>query len=449
FRICNMGAHAGGGRRFQRMNPAMKSARLLVVLAFAAASWPSFSACAAFSDNRTVGSPPATPVPAQLGSKIKLQLITSESVEAVGVETVPGEPVGRLFVVEKRGPIRILRNGKFDAQPFYDMTGKVSLWSSGNSEQGLLGMAFHPKFRENGRFFINYTDLEGDTRVVELRVDKKDPNRGDPASAREILFVKQPYSNHNAGDLEFGPDGKLYVLLGDGGSADDPQGNGQNPKTLLSKILRLDVDPPATPPTTGKAAGSDGRPVPQVLGTGLRNPWRYTFDRKTGDLYIADVGQNLFEMVHVIPKNKIDGPNNLGWNILEGKSCFRRKNCKRTGLQEAVLDYTHREGCSISGGYVYRGKALPEIDGMYFYSDFCTALLRSFRWKDGKVSESYDWKAALDPESTLAKVSAFAEDQDGELYLITHEGPIYKFTRRGGVKHPPTDPPSEADRRAP
>jgi glucose/arabinose dehydrogenase len=412
------------------MNTAMRFSRWIVTLAFATATWPSFSACAAFTDNRTVGSPPATPVPPTLAAKVKLQLITSDSVEAVGIETVPGEPVGRLFVVEKRGPIRIFRNGKFEARPFYDMTGKVSLWASGNSEQGLLGMAFHPKFRDNGRFFIHYTDLEGDSRVVEVRVDKNDPNRGDPTTAREILFVKQPYSNHNGGDLEFGPDGKLYILYGDGGSADDPQGNGQNPKTLLSKILRVDVDAVVDAADVGKTKSANGRPVPQVLGTGLRNPWRYTFDRKTGDLYIADVGQNLFEMVHVIPKTKIDGPNNLGWKILEGKSCFRRKTCNRAGLREAVLDYTHREGCSISGGYVYRGKALPEIDGMYFYGDFCTALLRSFRWKDGKVSESFDWKAALDPESTLAKIAAFAEDQDGELYLITHEGPIYKFVRK-------------------
>ncbi|HEY0714374.1 MAG TPA: PQQ-dependent sugar dehydrogenase, partial [Polyangia bacterium] len=174
-------------------------ARWTVAFACAATSWASVSACAAFSDNRTVGSPPVTPVPATLAANVKLELVTSDSAEAVGIETIPGEPVDRLFVVEKRGPIRILRNGKFEARPFYDMTGKVSLWASGNSEQGLLGMAFHPQFRSNGRFFIHYTDLDGDSRVVEVRVDKNDPNRGDPATAREILFVKQPYSNHNGG----------------------------------------------------------------------------------------------------------------------------------------------------------------------------------------------------------------------------------------------------------
>ena len=392
----------------------------MIVVFVSTASLAAAAACAASSDKGTASTPAPTPVPDALSAKIKLEVITRDSVGAVGIEAAPGEPVGRFFVVEKRGTIRILQNGKFQTRPFYDLTGKVSPWRGPNSEQGLLGMAFHPRFRDNGRFFVHYTDLEGDSRVVEVRVDKKDPNRGDPTTAREILFVEQPASNHNAGDLEFGPDGKLYVLYGDGGGAGDPHGNGQSPKSLLSKILRLDVD--------NVPAGAQVKPA--ILGKGLRNPWRYTFDRKTGDLFIGDVGQNLFEMVHVIPSDRIAGPNNLGWNILEGKSCYGRKTCNRDGLREAVLDYAHRDGCSITGGYVYRGKALPEIDGAYFYSDFCTALLRSFKLKDGKVIASHDWKAALDPESTLAQVSSFGEDQDGELYIVTHEGPILKFVRK-------------------
>jgi glucose/arabinose dehydrogenase len=370
-------------------------------------------------DNPDVPPPnPPPQVPATIAAHIKLELVTRETTEAVGLVPVPGEPVGRLFVVEKQGPIRILHlgNRQVDPRPFLDYTGKVSLWSRPNSEQGLLGLAFHPQFLKNGRLYVNFTDLKGDTRIIEYRVDKKDPTRADPASAREIFTVHQPYDNHNGGDLEFGPDGKLYVGLGDGGSAGDPEGNGQNPKSYLAKLLRIDVDA--------------RKPTPEILARGLRNPWRYTFDRKTGDLYIADVGQNVFEYVHFLPAAQINTFHNFGWNITEGQHCFRTATCDRAGLTQAVIEYPHSEGCSISGGYAYRGKALPELAGAYFYSDYCTALLRSFRMKDGKATDHWDWKPALDPEWQLAKVAAFGQDQDGELYLISHEGPIYKFARR-------------------
>ena len=360
--------------------------------------------------------PPAPPpaVPAALAKKVKLELVTKDTVEATALVAAP-EPPGRLFVVEKRGPIRILRGNKLDPKPFYDLTGKVSLWTKPNSEQGLLGLAFHPQFAKNGKAYINYTDLGGTTQVVELVVDKKDPNRANPA--RTILSVEQPYDNHNGGDVAFGPDGKLYVLLGDGGKADDPHGYGQDPKTPLSKILRIDVD-------AEKIA-------PQVLGKGMRNPWRYSFDRKTGDLYIADVGQNIWEYIHVIPAAKIEGPHNLGWNIVEGTNCFKKETCDKKGITSTpVVEYPHSEGCSITGGHVYRGKALPELDGHYFYGDYCTALLRSFKMKNGKAVEHYNWKEALDPESQLAKIASFGQDHDGELYLVTHEGPIFKFVRK-------------------
>ena len=314
---------------------------------------------------------PPPPVPAKLAQQAQLELITSETTEALDLVAVPGEPVGRLFIVEKQGPIRILRGKTFAPKPFLDLTGKVSLWTKPNGEQGLLGLAFHPKYRKNGRFFINYTDPKGDIRVVEYQVDKKDPDLADPTPVREILVVDQPYNNHNGGDLEFGPDGKLYVVLGDGGSGGDPLGSGQNPDTVLAKMLRIDVDA-----STIK---------PQVVGQGLRNPWRYTFDRKTGDLYIGDVGQNVFEMVHFVPRAKLAGPHNFGWNILEAKHCYKADDCERKGLREAVVEYPHTDGCSIAGGYVYRGKALPALHGVYFYSDYCTALLRSFRMKNGKV----------------------------------------------------------------
>jgi glucose/arabinose dehydrogenase len=376
------------------------------------------AACAVVWDKKNLPPPnPPPAVPAALASKVKLELVTKDTTEVTAMVAAP-EPPGRIFVVEKRGPIRILRGKKLDAKPFYDLTGKVSLWTKPNGEQGLLGLAFHPQFQKNGKLYINYTDLKGTTQVVELKVDSKDPNRADPASARTIMSVEQPFDNHNGGDVQFGPDGKLYVLLGDGGKADDPLGHGQNPKTPLSKMWRIDVD--------------GAKPVTEMLGKGMRNPWRYSFDRKTGDLYIADVGQNVWEYVHVIPAAKVAKPgHNLGWNVTEGSNCFKKETCdKKVVTSFPVVEYPHSEGCSITGGHVYRGKALPELDGHYFYSDYCTALLRSFKLKEGKASEHFDWKAALDPESQLAKVSTFGQDHDGELYVVTHEGPIFKIVRR-------------------
>jgi glucose/arabinose dehydrogenase len=361
------------------------------------------------------GPPPLRPVPAPLAGKVKLELLTTDTTEAVGIVAAPGEPVGRLFVVEKRGLIRILRGKKLDPAPFADFTGKVSLEPRDNGEQGLLGLAFHPKFAKNGRFYVNYTDRNGDTRVAELKVDPKRPDRADPRSERQLLSVKQPYANHNGGDLAFGPDGRLYVGLGDGGKANDPHGNGQNDKALLAKMLRLDVD--------------GGAPAPEIIDKGLRNPWRFSFDRKTGDLYIADVGQNLFEYIFVVGANNVTG-HNFGWNITEGFHCFGKASCEVKGLTPPVMEYSHKEGCSISGGFVYRGKALPELQGHYFYADYCTAMVRSFRWADGKATDSWDWKPALDPESQLARLAGFGQDQDGELYLVTHEGPLFKLVRR-------------------
>jgi glucose/arabinose dehydrogenase len=360
-------------------------------------------------------SPPAPPkpVPAKVAAKAKLDVMTSTAAEPVGIVAAPGEAAGRMFVIERKGPIRILRGKSFEPKPFLDITGQVSLWKKPNSEQGLLSLAFHPQFQKNGRFFIHYNDLKWRTRVVEYRVDKADPNRADPASAKDLLTLEQPYDNHNGGNLEFGPDGKLYILLGDGGKAGDPHYRAQNPRTMLGKMLRMDVDGP-TPKT-------------EVLGQGLRNPWRYSFDRKTGDLYIADVGQNLFEYVHVVPAKKMAGPHDFGWNVMEGLHCFQAKTCDKKGFTRPVLEYPHSEGCSITGGYVYRGKAIPELAGSYFYSDFCTAILRSFRLKGGKVADSWDWKTALDPESKIAQVTAFGEDQDGELYIASQDGNIFKL----------------------
>lgn len=354
----------------------------------------------------------STAAPGAQSRGVALVTFASGLKEPIGLTFAPGDGSDRLFVIEKNGRIVLLRGGgKVDAEPFLDIGPRVSR----GSEQGLLGLAFHPRYAENGRFFINYTDREGDTRIAELRVSKDNADRADTGAERELLRIDQPYSNHNGGNLVFGPDGKLYIGMGDGGSRDDPQKNGQNKQSLLGKMLRLDVDAPS--------------PAPEIIQTGLRNPWRYSFDRKTGDLYIADVGQNRFEEVNVVTAGNIDG-HNFGWNIVEGNShCLFGEPCDKTGLTAPVLEYKSSEGCSITGGHVYRGRELPELDGHYFYADYCTALLRSFRYEGGRAAQARDWKAELDPKNRLSKLTAFGEDKDGELYLLSQDGPIYRFAR--------------------
>ena len=372
--------------------------------------------------------PELPPVPPEIARTVRLTRIADGLAKPVALTFAPGDASGRLFVVEKVGRIRILKDGALQAEatPFLDLTRRVS----NGSEQGLLGLAFHPDFARTRRFYVNFTDRKGDTRVVEFRVRTDDPDHADPASERELLFVDQPYSNHNGGHLVFGPDGKLYVGLGDGGAAGDPHGNGQNDAALLGKMLRLDVD-------AGQDASGDAppRPRPVIVAKGLRNPWRYSFDRANGDLWIADVGQNEFEEVDVLaattlarePAAPAAAPN-FGWNVMEGAHCYKPRNCVADGLLPPVLEYDHDAGCSITGGFVYRGRALPALAGAYFYADYCTAILRSVRRDaSGRLRDAWEWRPALDPKSQLANLSSFGEDAAGELYLLSLDGAIYRF----------------------
>ena len=360
---------------------------------------------------RQVGPTPGA-VPPALAGIARLVAVARRLDKPLDLRVAPGDPARRLFIVEKTGRIKILKDGAVAAVPFLDVSGRVS----GGGEQGLLGLAFHPRYAENGRFFIDYTDRAGDTRLVEMRVSNE-PDRADSASARQLLFIKQPYANHNGGDVVFGPDGKLYVGTGDGGSARDPHRNGQNPKALLGKMLRIDVDA--------------AEPHPEIVAIGLRNPWRYAFDRRTDVLYIGDVGQNQYEEVDVVPLAALPGKN-FGWNVLEGFHCLEGARCDATGMTPPVVEYDHKDGCSITGGAVYRGKALPELGGVYFFADYCTGLLRGFRWKDGALSDYWDWKPALDPQHRLASVSSFGEDADGELYILSLDGVVWKLVRAAG-----------------
>ncbi len=369
-------------------------------------------------------SPRAVPVPPAVAAGVRLRRIATGLSKPLALTFAPGDTSGRLFIVEQTGTIRILRNGAVDpkAEPFLDWSSRVSQSATmRGSEQGLLGLAFHPHFTENRRFFVNFTDTKGDTHVVELAARHGDPDHADPASEHEVLFVDQPFGNHNGGNLAFGPDGLLYVGLGDGGSAGDPHGNGQNPSVRLGKMLALDVD-------------GAGQPTPRMVALGLRNPWRYGFDRATGDLWIGDVGQNRFEEVDVLPAAARTAPTpvNFGWNTVEGLHCFRAPTCDQHAFTAPVIEYDHGDGCSITGGYVYRGTRLAALVGRYFYADYCTAMIRSLKWSGpGKpITDIWDWRAALDPDSRLADLSSFGEDAAGELYLLSLEGDVYRFDPR-------------------
>lgn len=331
----------------------------------------------------------------------------------------PGDARQRMFVLEQHtGAIKVIEGGAVSPTRFATI-GPLSQ----SNEQGLLGLAFHPQFQTNRRVFVNFTDADDATRIVEYTVSATTPDTLDMKSRKDIAKIEQPYSNHNGGNLVFGPDGKLYVGMGDGGSAGDPKNNGQNPKALLAKILRFDVDAVS--------------PSPEIVHIGVRNPWRFSFDAATGDLYVGDVGQNLWESVLVAPQGS--AAKNWGWNVVEGNHCFKAKTCDRDRFTPAVAVYAHDEGCSITGGFVYRGKALPALVGRYFYADFCTNFVRSFTWtKDssselapGWVRDHWDWKAALDPDGTkLTQISSFGVDAEGELYIVELAGSIYRLTSR-------------------
>jgi hypothetical protein len=337
----------------------------------------------------------------------------------------PGD--SRLFVVEKGGRIRILRDGAPAGTDFLDLRGRVS----GGSEQGLLGIAFDPAYATTGRFVVNYTDVNGDTRISAFQVSAN-PDVADPSSESVLLSVDQPFANHNGGQLAFGPDGYLYIGLGDGGDEGDPFGNGQSLGTLLGKLLRLDLNgaaPYAVPPDNPFAAtGPSTRG--EIWSWGLRNPWRFSFDRATGDLYIGDVGQGAHEEIDV--STAADGPGrglNFGWNRMEGAHCYppaAGDACDQSGLTPPALSYDHPDGCSVTGGYVYRGTAIPSLAGTYFYSDFCGGWVRSFRFAGGRATHQREWPE-LRPGG---QVTSLGQDAAGELYLLTSEGGVYRIVER-------------------
>lgn len=339
--------------------------------------------------------------------------------------TNAGDGSGDIFIVEKGGKILLATNGKLQTKPFLDITSRVK---SSGSEQGLLSVAFHPDYKSNGYFYVDYIDTNGNTVVARFTANQ-DRNSADPTSFKKILGITQPYSNHNGGQLAFGPSGMLWIGVGDGGSEGDPHGNGQNTNTLLGKILRIDVDhgdPYAIPPSNPFANGRGGKP--EIWAYGLRNPWRFSFDNQTHDLYVGDVGQNLWEEIDFVPSSLQPGLN-FGWKVMEGTHCYApSNNCDRVGLTLPVAEYSHTpDNCAVMGGYVYRGSELRSIDGVYFFADYCSGRIwamdrdASGKWITAQVGRGG------------AGFSAFGEDSSGELYICDLDnGTIYHLTVSSG-----------------
>jgi len=339
---------------------------------------------------------------------VGFEAVATGLVDPLFATASPGDP--RLFVVEQAGRVWMLDGD--EKTLFLDIRDVVD--RKGN-ERGLLGMAFHPNYPDDPRVFVDYTGSGGKTVVASYRLAGEVL---DPASAAVLLEIPQPASNHNGGMVAFGPDGYLYVGLGDGGAAGDKFGNGQRPDTLLATLLRLDVTPEdryVIPPDNPFVHGGG---APEVWAYGLRNPWRFSFDG--GLLYIADVGQEKYEEVDVAPANAAGL--NYGWPVVEGDHCYRpSKGCDTEGLTLPVLQYDHSQGCSITGGYVYRGIAIPELAGDYFYSDYCSGWIRSFRYEDGVATDERQWA------ESIGNVTSFGLDGDGELLVVTRDGTIFRM----------------------
>jgi glucose/arabinose dehydrogenase len=351
-----------------------------------------------------VASPPFDPA----GLTVSFETVVDGLKSPLAV-TAAGDGSGRLFVVQQGGQIRMVRSGSLVARPFLDISARIT----SGGERGLLGLAFHPDFPTDPRLFVDYTDAKGDTQVSSFSVDPATPDAASAASEVKLLHVAQPYANHNGGAVSFGPDGFLYVSLGDGGSGGDPHDNGQSLRTLLGKILRIDVDHqsggqayaiPAANPFLGSADA-----LPEIFLYGLRNPWRLSFDRATGDLWIGDVGQNAWEEVDVARAGT--SGQNFGWNTMEANHCFQpSSDCPKKGLTLPVVEYSHDAGCTVIGGNVYRGTAQAALAGGYFFGDYCSGTVWAVDPTGGGL------RVPTVVLESKASISSFGEDEAGELY---------------------------------
>ena len=362
-------------------------------------------------------SPPSPPSPAGPPPPLTLNPVVSGLTNPVDLQ-FPNDGTGRFFVIQQTGSIRIGSNGALLATPFLDISSKVHF----SGEMGLLGLAFHPEFTQNHKFYIHYDRLLGSqiqSVIAEYQISAADANQADPGSERILLTVNQPFGNHKGGQIAFGPDGFLYIGLGDGGSEGDPQGNGQNLQTLLAKMLRIDVDHTssglqyAIPADNPFAAGGG---LPEIWAYGLRNPWRFSFERGTGRLFAGDVGQNKYEEIDVLQSG-----GNFGWNVMEGMHCFNPSTgCNMTGLILPIAEYDHTEGDAVMGGYVYKGTAIPNLPGAYIFSDFGSGTI----WELTESSGTWTRTKLL---SSGRSVSSFGQDVTGEIYVVDYSGNILKL----------------------
>ena len=373
--------------------------------------------------------PQASPTASQPGStippldtgpdRLRLERVADGLDDPIGL-TSAGDGSGRLFVNERSGVVRVIaRDGRLQDRAFVDLSDRIDA----GGERGLLGLAFHPNFATNRRLFVHYSRAGDGATVVSELTAAADLKTADPRSERVLFTIPDPFVNHNGGQLAFGPDGYLYIGLGDGGGAGDPLQNAQNPNVLLGKILRIDVDRtgggqygiPANNPFAPDGVRPGGGRA-EIWALGLRNPWRFSFDPDGGDLYIGDVGQGSWEEIDRQPADSAGGEN-YGWNVMEGRHCFGG-DCDQTGYVKPIAEYGHDQGCSVTGGYVYRGDAQAELQGVYVFGDFCSGIIFTLQVDEGTV----DPKPVL--ESGLG-VSSFGTDEAGEIYLVDIGGAIY------------------------
>jgi glucose/arabinose dehydrogenase len=374
-------------------------------------------------DRPAAASPSTTISPLALG--ISLSKVAS-GLRSPLLVTNAGDGSGRLFIVEKGGKIKILTGGSVLPTPFLDLRTKVSK----TGERGLLGLAFHPDYVTNGKFYVYYTNLKGQIVIAQFHRSATDPNRASPA-ATVLIRISKPFSNHNGGTLAFGPDGYLYAGTGDGGGAGDPGNRSQSLQSLLGKLLRFDVDHPTSSkpyrsPSTNPYVGRSGLDL--IWARGLRNPWRFSFDSLTGDLWIGDVGQNRWEEIDRSPAAGGGGrAKNYGWHVLEGRACYKPAvGCSRAGKKPPLAVYSHSKGCSVTGGYVYRGTEYPALVGRYLFADFCSGRIWSVA-SQGKPSQT-----PTELRNTSLMISSFGQAEDGTLYVTDLAGGgIYKIVATG------------------
>jgi glucose/arabinose dehydrogenase len=406
--------------------PAVRSARaaLLATLVLAA-SMPAGAGASASPPSPAPAAAIAPAAPSAAG--VKLVPVATGLSQPV-FATSPNDGTHRLFIVQKTGSIRILRNGTLLSASFLNISASVSK----GGEQGLLGLAFSPSFKTNRRYYIDYTDVNGNTVVREYRASATNPNATEAHSGRTILRITQPYANHNGGMIAFGPDGDLYIGMGDGGSGGDPGNRAQSTSTLLGKILRIDVNGtsstkayriPSTNPYVGRAG------LDEIWQRGVRNPWRFSFDKATGNLWIGDVGQNRYEEVDRAIRTSTGAGRgfNWGWRRMEGFHCYNpATGCSISGLRSPLLEYSHSTNgrCAITGGYVYRGTAIPSLAGWYVFGDYCSGEVLAV----SNVAASRPTPITLFGTGSGRLVSSFGQDWAGELYLCDLNGTVYRIS---------------------